>query len=278
MSDRSPRAVAAPASQASPASPASPGAAPVPGALPPYELRVSARARRATLSVLPGRGLVVSVPRRFARRDVPALVAEHREWALAELAALEARVPAAFRTWPPRALELPAIGHRLVIGFDARAGAAPCRATPSSLGTETVLTLGGPPEDREAACRALAAWLAAEARARLGARLAELAERHGLPFDRLSIRGQRTLWGSCSSSGTISLNWKLLFLSPRLVDYVLLHELAHTRHMNQSGAFWALLERLAPGARALDAELREAGPRVPPWFEKGVGNGGAARR
>ena len=263
-----------------------PAADPAPGpaaaALPPYELRVSARAKRVTLRVAPGRGLVVTVPRRFARRDVPGVVAEHRDWALAELAALEARVPAAFRQWPPRALELPGAGLRLVIGFDppdasghARAARAP--APRSSLGSESVLTLRCAPEDRAAAVAGIAARLAHEARARLGARLAILAERHGLVYARLAVRGQRTLWGSCSATGTISLNWKLLFLRPALVDYVLLHELAHTRHLDHSAAFWALLERLVPGARDLDAELREAGARVPPWFEA-AGGGGATGR
>ena len=241
--------------------------------LPPYELRVSKRAKRVTLRVTPGRGLVVTVPPRFARRDVPGVVAEHREWALAELAGLEARVPEAFRRWPPPALELPAVGRRLVIGFDAGSGpgtdAGPGAGVPrSSLDAETVLVLPGSPDDREAATVAIAAWLAREARAFLGPRLAALAARHGLAYARLAVRGQRTLWGSCSSSGTISLNWKLLFLRPALVDYVLLHELVHTRHMDHSVAFWALLERLLPGARALDAELARAGARVPPQFER----------
>ena len=240
---------------------------------------MSKRAKRVTLRVSPGRGLVVTVPPRFARRDVPGVVAEHRDWALAELAGLEARVPEAFRRWPPPALELPAVGRRLVIGFDAGPGAGPdpargagagtgSGAPRSSLDAETVLVLPGPPEDRDAATAAIAAWLAREARAFLGPRLAGLAARHGLAYARLAVRGQRTLWGSCSSSGTISLNWKLLFLRPALVDYVLLHELAHTRHMDHSAAFWALLERLLPGARALDAELARAGARVPPQFER----------
>ena len=242
---------------------------------PPYELRVSARARRVTLRVVPGRGLVVTVPRRFARRDAAAVVAEHRAWALAELDRLAARVPDAFRHWPPRALALPATGRRLVLGFDPCA--ARTAAVPSSLAGEAVLVLGCAPEDRDAGVAALAAWLAREGRTHLGPRLAALAARHGLRYARLAVRGQRTLWGSCSAAGTISLNWKLLFLRPALVDYVLLHELAHTRHLDHSPAFWALLERMLPGAKALDDELREAGPRVPPWFERGAGAGATTR-
>ena len=87
-------------------------------------------------------------------------------------------------------------------------------------------------------------------------------------YRRLTVRGQRTLWGSYSSSGTLSLNYKLLFLPSELVDYVVLHELAHTRHMNHSRAFWRLLERMAPGARQLDQRVNDEARRVPRWLEK----------
>ncbi len=223
---------------------------------------MSARAKRATLRVSPDRGLVVTIPSRFPRRDVAGFVARHRDWVLAELAALEARVPPEFRQWPPRGLVLPATGKRVIIGYELGARRAPG----SSLDGESVVSVGCDPADRQGVAAVLAAHLAGEARRHLVPRLAALAAAHGLRYARCSVRGQRTLWGSCSSSGTISLNWKLLFLRPGLVDHVLLHELAHTRHMNHSPAFWALLERLCPGARALDAELSEAGARVPPWF------------
>ena len=244
----------------------------VPGE-PPYELRRSTRAKRVTLRVVHGRGLVVTVPARASRATAAAAVEAHRDWALAELAALEARVPAELRAWPPHAVRLPAIGRRVVLGFEPEAGGR-VATRPSSADAETVLVLPCAPDDLETGAAHLAAWLAREARAALGARLDALARRHGLRYRRLAVRGQRTLWGSCSAAGTISLNWKLLFLSPELVDYVLLHELAHTRHLDHSTAFWTLLERLVPGARALDAALARAGCRVPSWLE---GRGTAAR-
>ena len=249
--------------------------APAPRAPPPYALARSARAKRVTLRAVHGRGLVVMVPARLSRAAAEtaaaAAVERHRDWAIGALAALRESVPEALRVWPPRSLELPALGRRVVLGFEpdgnGRRGRA--RVLASSVGAETVLALPCAPQAREAGVRALRAWLAREARTALGARLETLARRHGLGYARLAVRGQRTRWGSCSSSGTISLNWKLVFLPPGLVDYVLLHELAHTRHLDHSNAFWALLERLCPDARALDAELRGAGSRVPPWLEAG---------
>ena len=80
----------------------------------------------------------------------------------------------------------------------------------------------------------------------LPARLDELARQHGFRVAGVSIRNQRTRWGSCSRSGRISLNWRLLRLPPDIRDYVLLHELAHLRHLNHSTRFWRELARLCP--------------------------------
>ncbi len=80
-------------------------------------------------------------------------------------------------------------------------------------------------------------------------RVRELAARHGMKVTRVTVRNQRSRWGSCSRSGSISLNWRLLQMPGMARDYVILHELAHLSHMNHSRAFWACLEKLCPGFR-----------------------------
>ena len=82
-----------------------------------------------------------------------------------------------------------------------------------------------------------------EARKKLVKRLKELAEQFGFTFSKVVIRQQKTRWGSCSRSNAISLNIKLTHLPDKLIDYVLLHELVHTRIKNHSNAFWKELER-----------------------------------
>ncbi len=72
-------------------------------------------------------------------------------------------------------------------------------------------------------------------------RLSELAEQHDFQFGKVSIRDQKSRWGSCSSSNNISLNQKLYYLPDHLRDYVLVHELAHTRQKNHSRAFWDII-------------------------------------
>ncbi len=108
------------------------------------------------------------------------------------------------------------------------------------------LLVSGPADDDEAYRQALIEWLRRRARSTLGPRLEELARLHALAFERVSVRHQRTRWGSCSPRGAISLNLRLLFLEPALVDHVLIHELCHTRELNHSKRFWALLQAHDP--------------------------------
>tara|TARA_B100000575_G_scaffold31435_1_gene21145 strand:- start:198 stop:785 length:588 start_codon:yes stop_codon:yes gene_type:complete len=96
-----------------------------------------------------------------------------------------------------------------------------------------------------------------EARENLEKRLSELAEQHNFRYNRVSIRSQRTRWGSCSSKDNISLNMKLLHLPQQLIDYILLHELVHTKVKNHSKDFWNKLETVVPNARTVDEQLRE---------------------
>ena len=95
-------------------------------------------------------------------------------------------------------------------------------------------------------------------------RLLELARLHGLEekIRRITIRSQRTRWGSCSRRGTVSLNWRLLQLPPSVSDYILLHELAHLRHLNHSPRFWAEVERLCPDYLQAEKWLKQHGRRV----------------
>ena len=94
-----------------------------------------------------------------------------------------------------------------------------------------------------------------EARRLITARLGELSRQHGLPFKRVSIRNQRTRWGSCSSKNNINLNIKLFLLPAELRDYVILHELIHTKIKSHGSEFYVELGRLVGNARLLKTSL-----------------------
>lgn len=97
--------------------------------------------------------------------------------------------------------------------------------------------------------RPLAERMRRLARVELTALTKELGERFGIAFKRVSIRDQRTRWGSCSASGTISLNWRIVLAPPEAAEYIVIHELMHFREMNHSLAFWALVEAACPRYR-----------------------------
>ena len=114
----------------------------------------------------------------------------------------------------------------------------------------------------------LQGWLKAAAEKRLAPKLLQLASELKYSVSRVSIRCQRTRWGSCSTRGTVSLNCSLVFLRPEVVRYLFIHELAHTKHMNHSPSFWRLVEKLEPDYRRLDRELLAGWRTVPAWVFK----------
>jgi predicted metal-dependent hydrolase len=96
----------------------------------------------------------------------------------------------------------------------------------------------------------------AAAEQRIVERLHELGKRHGFSYNKVFVRNLKSRWGSCSHKDNISLNMKLMALPEEMLDYVILHELVHTRIRNHSKRFWKELDRLVGDARALDLKLK----------------------
>lgn len=107
--------------------------------------------------------------------------------------------------------------------------------------------------------RLIERWQEREAKRYLTERVRTLSNQTGLCVRRLSFRRQRSRWGSCNHRGDLSLNLSLIALAPELIDYVIVHELSHTKHMNHSRAFWREVERHCPSAQRLDHALRKKG-------------------
>ena len=204
----------------------------VQGTLVPLKFVRHPRARRYVLRIDKDGTAVVTVPRRGSKRDARRFVDAHLAWIARERAALaeqNAHVP-----------RLAVGGTVLVDGrplaIEAADGAAALRVG----GTDVALHETG---DVDAS---VWRWLRRRARTELPERLQELASTHGLVVTGVSIRNQRTRWGSCSSDGRISLNWRLLQMPVEVRDYVLLHELMHLRVRNHSPRFWREVERICP--------------------------------
>jgi hypothetical protein len=226
--------------------------------LPPYTVRESRRAKRARIDVSPAGRVEVVVPAGFPRGQVPALLADNRAWlerALARVAQRRAERPELHARLPER-IHLAALDRAWPVTYPG-SGAAGVREAGGELRVHA--------PDRRSARDGLCRWLARTAKAELVPWAHAVAGELGLTVAGVSVRAQASRWGSCSSKGTLSLNRNLLFLEPAVVRYLLVHELAHTVHMDHSADFWALVGRLEPAYRALDKQLRGAAREVPVW-------------
>jgi len=232
-----------------------------------YTIRESVRAKHVIIKMSLHDGLVVVVPRGFDVRPVPKIIAEKREWIERGLERIERkkRVLEAESPWDvPKELPLRAINEEWMIEY---------RQTVSSRVMLTVhdekrLVLSGNVNDYAMARMALRRFLIAEARRHFAAWLRSLADEHGFVVNDPRVRLQKTRWGSCSKRGAISLNAKLLFLPADLVEYVLIHELCHTMHLNHSRDFWLLVQEHLPQVQTLRRALRDDAWRyVPPWLD-----------
>lgn len=161
----------------------------------------------------------------------------------------------------PEEIHLPALGERWTVKY-ARTGSR--RVQARSNGSRVVVVSGGI-KDREEVLRGLKRWLVRRARTSLLPWLSELGHCADLSYGSVTVRGQRTRWASCSSRGTISLNFRLLFLDPDAVRYILHHELCHTVHLNHSRDFWMLLSSLEPECGDLNRRVKKGMEEVPEW-------------
>lgn len=222
-------------------------------------LRRSSRARRLALRVFPHGLVEVVAPLRAGRRSIEDFVREHAEWI--------DRVRGGYRAQQadpglllPREIHLAALAECWTV--TCTTGSARIRSEPATGGGS--ITLRGPDDDQWRRQR-LRAWLMGRARATLVPWLAAVSAETGLAHAGVSVRRQRSRWGSCSARGTISLNCALLFVPPALVRHLFLHELAHTRHLNHSRAFWRLLAELQPDFELREQQLGAAWRSVPAW-------------
>jgi hypothetical protein len=223
-----------------------------------WRVRASTKARRLAVRVLPGGLVEVVVPRGTRPRAVEQFVSRHRRWIERTLdlyRPADAETPGGL----PELVSFPATGRSYRLRYAGGLGA------PRLQVGEGAIELTGAPGRPALLRHALQRFVMREARAALGPWLADLSAATGLRCARVQIRRQRTRWGSCSPTGTISLNACLMFQPAPVVNYLLMHELAHTRHMNHSRRFWRLVERFEPRWRELDAALTRGWREVPAW-------------
>jgi len=221
-------------------------------------VKVSKRARSFRLS-LPASGPLLTLPEGARWPEAEAFLHRHRHW-------LAARLP---RTAQAKRLEAGAmVPLRGVPHLVVATGVLRGRVEPGSGDAGPVLRVPG---DASHQPRRLYDWLRAEALAELNDRSAYHAKRLGVSVKQVRLRSQSSRWGSCSSSGNINYNWRLILAPPHVLDYVAAHEVAHLVEMNHSPAFWATVERTLPDMERGRAWLKAHGRELMAWQAPAAG-------
>ena len=204
------------------------------------------RARRYILRVRPDGTLRVTVPRGGSRREAEAFVAENQQWI--ERERQRVGVEHAPVQWHAGS-EILLRGVVVPIQLAHTAGECVIH-----YGDRRLVT-----SDSAGLRATIEADLKQLARVELIPRLHELASQHGLSAGAVTIRNQRSRWGSCARNGNIALNFRLVQMPPEIRDYVLIHELMHLRQQNHSRRFWRLVAAACPAFRDAERWLRTSG-------------------
>lgn len=225
----------------------------------PYVLR---RARRRTIALsIDHRGLRVGAPRRAALAEVEALILQHAAWVATKLDEWRSRRrPEALKM--ADGMQLPLLGAALVVRLALGANRVLWNEQGGGDGTPVLTLFLRAPADGK---RVLEKALRERARELFAQRLAHYAQLLGVAVPPLALSAARLRWGSCSSKTGIRLNWRLIHFPPHIIDYVVVHEIAHLREMNHSRRFWAGVEALCPDYRTARAELKDLAAHCPQW-------------
>jgi len=209
-----------------------------------YRVRRSLRARRVRVIMSVTEGLVVVVPHRMRIPTPPPILIQEREWVLRQWNRWGARVRRERGLLLPGDL-VPVDGRPRTVLYGPQGSARPLVTV-----DDRSLWLRPQPASPREAFRVVCAWLRDTARCRFLAAIDDLDPEGRFRFSRITVRDQRTRWGSCSSRGVLSLNWRLIMAPPDVLRYVVAHELAHTRELRHSARFWAIVEEVCPDAQS----------------------------
>jgi predicted metal-dependent hydrolase len=210
-----------------------------------YQIRRSGRARRLRITVRPA-GVEVVAPLGMRDAEIAAFVEDHRGWIESKLEAIRKRLAAhagSRRLVDGARIPLRGGWQRLQVVRSERA--RPLVRHDGDIRVELPDRLPAALQESEVE-RVLSGWLRREARAEAKAAIDRFGPRHGLVPRGLVIKAHRTLWGSCTASDVVNLNWRLILAPPAVLDYVVVHELCHLRHRHHQPPFWRLVAEILP--------------------------------
>jgi predicted metal-dependent hydrolase len=225
---------------------------------PDYKIKKHRLAKHVKLRTTKLHGLEITVPYRFNINNIPLILEENRDWITKHILKWQLL----HQDVLPTHLCLHAIQQEWKIHY------IPCDSKLELIiRPHHELVLVGPTHDNHACKQKLIRWLKDQSNLHLPAQLKVISGQTGLNYASVRIRDQQTRWGSCTSKKSISLNYKLMFLPPHLLIHVLIHELCHTKYLNHSEKFWALVARHDASWQEHKRALRAADQFVPEWLQ-----------
>jgi predicted metal-dependent hydrolase len=226
----------------------------------PYQLQYSKRARRLNVRITPENGVQVTLPSNFTEQQALEFLKKHEWWVQKHAAVWQLHQT---EVTLPTLIKLPVFSNIWQVFYEIQVAIK--RATLLESPDNSLVYLGV--DNHELKLAKLQNWIKIKAESFLTQRLRQLSVQCELPFNSVNFRSQRSVWGTCNRAKNISLNYKLIFLTPEIVDYVLVHELCHTKYLGHGPRFWNLVEKFVPDHKAHRLQLRKAmHEQVPRWF------------
>jgi len=221
----------------------------------PYKLVKSQRAKHIRIKISAIGELSVVLPRGISEMHAHGFLQKKSQWVSKTINDM----PVVENTQFPDHLDLKLLNEYWKVEYISLDKSGYIQVKEISMGH---LEIKGNLKDWGLVSKTINQWCKKKAKYIFKTMLENLAEEHGFHFNKLSIRSQKTRWGSCSSSKNINLNSKLLFMPIHIVEYVIIHELCHTIEMNHSSNFWRLVEDCDPDYRQNRKQLKQLGKGI----------------
>jgi predicted metal-dependent hydrolase len=221
-----------------------------------YTLKRSRVSRNIRFEIKPEEGLSIIVPRLYPIEQLPPVIEAKQKWIVSKISRYEEYHASRPQREKMNGDVIPFMGRKLKLSITTGTTAGNLIALKqnsllltSSLEINSVNTI-------------LKDWYRTQAEHYISKRVPELSERCGISYRKVTVRSQKTRWGSCSQKGNLSLNWKLIIAPPEVIDYVITHELLHMIEMNHSRRFWKLVDEYCPAWRDHKKWLRKTSLRL----------------
>ena len=223
----------------------------------PYTVRPSGRARRISLRIREAGLVEVVVPAHHVIPSPETVLKRHSAWIFRTFERLR-------RSGGGTAEQPIGTGSRILyLGAERTIRMLrEDRRRPSLTLTDSEIIVRLTPESPEDIRLLLGRWIRTQAESVIPARVRELNEQWKFRYSGITVRNQRTRWGSCSRKGALSFNWRLVILPPDVADYLICHELAHLKYLDHSPRFWHLVGTICPTFRQSERWLRRHGRSV----------------